>query len=138
MLVSNDVIFRFPEHYFPFLRMLFSVSQEVTFSFSGLNFPYRRKLLPFLRTLFSVFLTLFAFSKDVIFHIPRSYFPFLRKLFSVSRVSLITVINYNGPTRGLYCFFGILHFYTDTDTDIVTGTVGTLLHRPGLDPGTSK
>ena len=39
---------------------------------------------------------------------------------------------------GVFIVFGILHFYTDTDTDIVTGTVGTLLHRPGLDPGTSK
>ena len=39
---------------------------------------------------------------------------------------------------GVFIVFGILHFYTDTDTDIVTGTVGTLLHWPGLDPGTSK
>ena len=37
---------------------------------------------------------------------------------------------------GVFIVFGILHFYTDTD--IVAGTVGTLLHQPGLDPGTSK
>ena len=51
----------------------------------------------------------------------------------------IYIINNNiMDPPGVFIVFGILHFYTDTDTDIVTGTVGTLLHRPGLDPGTSK
>ena len=40
---------------------------------------------------------------------------------------------------GVFIVFDIFTFFcTDTDTDIVAGTVGTLLHRPRLDPGTSK